>query len=134
MNTMKKIFASVAVSALLAACGSSSTSSTTIASTTTVVSTTTTPAVIGEPLDISVTVGEDSDPDRIEIVDVGSSVTITLLNPTAADEYHLHGYDISSPKMAPGETATISFTASEAGTFELESHVTDDVLVVLEIS
>ena len=134
MNTMKKIFAGAVVSMLLAACGSSSSSTTTVVTTTTVASTTTTMAINGETLEIDVTVGEDSDPDRIEIVDLGSPVTITLLNPTAGDEYHLHGYDISTPEMAAGESATISFTASEAGTFELESHVTNDVLVVLEIS
>jgi len=131
---MKRILVSVATSALLAACGSSSTTQTTLAPTTTVAATTTTVAANEEPLEISVTVGEDSDPDRIEIVDLGSSVAITLLNPTATDEYHLHGYDIATPTMNAGESATISFTASEAGTFELESHVTGDVLVVLEIS
>lgn len=134
---MKKILAGVVASVFLTACGSSSTSSTsstTKDSTTTVASTTTTLDIAEELLEVSVTIGEDSDPDRIEIVDLGSSVTITLVNPEAEDEYHLHGYDISTPKMAPGETATISFTASEAGTFEVESHITDEVLVVLEIS
>lgn len=130
---MKKLCVLIPFFGLLAACGSSTSSDTTVATSTTVVQTTTTPAV-GEPLEINVTVGEDSDPDRIEIVDLGSSVTITLMNPNAADEYHLHGYDISTKKMEPGMPATISFTATEAGTFELESHITDDVLVVLEIS
>lgn len=131
---MKKLCVIVPLVGLLAACGSSTSTDTTVATSTTVVQTTTTAPMAGEPLEIDVTVGEDSDPDRIEIVDLGSSVTITLVNPDAADEYHLHGYDISTKKMEPGVPATISFTATEAGTFELESHVTDNVLVVLEIS
>lgn len=131
---MKKLCVIVPLLGLLAACGSSASTDTTVVTTTTVMQTTTTAPAAGEPLEIDVTVGEDSDPDRIEIVDLGSSVTITLVNPNAEDEYHLHGYDISTKKMAPGMPATISFTATEAGTFELESHVTNDVLVVLEIS
>ena len=131
---MKKLCVLIPFFGLLAACGSSTSSDTTVATSTTIVQTTTTTPAVGEPLEIDVTVGEDSDPDRIEIVDLGSSVTITLMNPNAADEYHLHGYDISTKKMEPGMPATISFTATEAGTFELESHITDDVLVVLEIS
>jgi hypothetical protein len=130
---MKKLCVIVPLVAVLAACGSSTSTDTTVATSTTVPQTTTVPAT-GEPLEIDVTVGDDSDPDRIEIVDLGSSVTITLVNPNSADEYHLHGYDISTKKMAPGVPATISFTATKAGTFELESHITENVLVVLEIS
>lgn len=132
---MKRFFGMSAIVMVLSACGSSSSTDTTVATSTTLAQkTTTTLPMSGEPLEIEVTVGEDSDPDRIEIVDLGSSVTITLTNPNAADEYHLHGYDISTKKMEPGMSATLSFTATEAGFFELESHITNDVLVVLEVS
>lgn len=131
---MKRILGVSLLLGVFAGCGSSETTQTTIASTTTVVQTTTTAPVVGEPLEIEITVGEDSSPDRIELVELGTPVQITLVNPDAEDEYHLHGYDITSKKMAVGVPATLSFTASQAGTFELESHISNDVLVVLEIS
>jgi uncharacterized lipoprotein YajG len=125
---MKKLFAACAALMMLAGCATSET----VATTTTAVATTTT--VAPEPLDIDVIVGENSGNERIEVVALGDDVRITLVNPTQEDEYHLHGYDIVSKKMAPGAPATLTFTANVAGTFELESHVTNDVLVVLEIS
>lgn len=128
MTTMKKLFAACAALMMLAGCATSET----VATTTTAVATTTT--VAPEPLDIDVIVGENSGNERIEVVALGDDVRITLVNPTQEDEYHLHGYDIVSKKMAPGAPATLTFTANVAGTFELESHVTNDVLVVLEIS
>ena len=39
----------------------------------------------------------------------------------------------SSRQVAEGETATFNFVADQAGTFEVESHVTDDVLLVIEV-
>jgi uncharacterized lipoprotein YajG len=129
MATMKKLFAACAAFIMLAGCATSET----VATTTTAVATTTT-TVAPEPLDIDVIVGENSGDERIEVVALGDDVRITLVNPTQEDEYHLHGYDIVSKKMAPGAPATLTFTANVAGTFELESHVTNDVLVVLEIS
>jgi uncharacterized lipoprotein YajG len=125
---MKKLFAACAALMMLAGCATSET----VATTTTAVPITTT--VAPEPLDIDVIVGENSGNERIEVVALGDDVRITLVNPTQEDEYHLHGYDIVSKKMAPGAPATLTFTANVAGTFELESHVTNDVLVVLEIS
>lgn len=125
---MKRLFGACAVLVMLTGC----TTSDTVATTTTVAITTTT--ATPEPLEIEVIVGENSGDERIEVVALGDDVRITLVNPTQEDEYHLHGYDIVSKKMEPGAPATLSFTADVAGTFELESHVTNDVLVILEIS
>lgn len=126
---MKKVLGACAVLMMIVSgCASSDSTNSTI----TTVAATTTVAV--EPLEIDVTVGENSGNDRIEVVALGDEVRITLVNPTQEDEYHLHGYDIVSKKMAPGAPATLSFTANVAGTFELESHVSNEVLVVLEIS
>lgn len=83
---------------------------------------------------ISVTVGVDSSPDRVEEVALGQEVALTLTNPDADDEFHLHGYDLGGGETVKGEAKTFSFTASEAGEFELESHVTGDVLVVVKVS
>jgi hypothetical protein len=82
---------------------------------------------------ISVTVGVDSSPDRVEEVALGQEVALTLTNPEADDEFHLHGYDLGGGVTTKGETTTLTFSATEAGEFELESHVTGDVLVVVKV-
>ncbi|MFM9083124.1 MAG: hypothetical protein ACKOQ7_04410, partial [Actinomycetota bacterium] len=76
---------------------------------------------------------ESDSANRIEKVALGAQVTVTLSNPGSHDEFHLHGYDISTGPVEAGEEASISFTADRAGTFEIESHETDEVLVTLEI-
>lgn len=86
-----------------------------------------------QPVAISVVVGEDTGPDRVETVAVGATVKVTLTNPDSTDDFHLHGYDLSTGDVAAGEEVVISFTADRAGSFELESHETGDVLVVLEV-
>ena len=90
-------------------------------------------AKVAGPTEISVTVGTDSAADRIEEVALGSQVNITLTNPNADDEFHLHEYDLSTGDTPKGESAVISFTADKAGLFDLESHVTDEVLVIISI-
>jgi len=90
-------------------------------------------AKIAGPIEISVTVGTDSATDRVEEVPLGSQVNITLTNPNADDEFHLHEYDLSTGETPKGEAAVISFTADKAGLFDLESHVTDEVLVIISI-
>ena len=90
-------------------------------------------AKIAGPIEISVTIGTDSATDRVEEVPLGSQVNITLTNPNADDEFHLHEYDLSTGETPKGEAAVISFTADKAGLFDLESHVTDEVLVIISI-
>ena len=90
-------------------------------------------AKVAGPIEISVTVGTDSATDRVEEVPLGSQVNITLTNPNADDEFHLHEYDLSTGDTPKGEAAVISFTADKAGLFDLESHVTDEVLVIISI-
>jgi hypothetical protein len=90
-------------------------------------------AKVAGPMEISVTVGTDSAVDRVEEVSLGSQVNITLTNPNAVDEFHLHEYDLTSGETPKGEAAVISFTADKAGDFDLESHVTDEVLVVISV-
>ena len=85
------------------------------------------------PTEISVVVGTDSSPDRIEEVTLGANVQVTLSNPNADDEFHLHGYDLSPGETKMGQVSIISFTADKAGDFEIESHVTEDVLVIIRV-
>ena len=106
------------------------TSETTQASSTTVVATTADDGIAR----INVTVGVDSGPDRIEEVPLGSQVELTLVNPEEDDEFHLHGYDLGGDETPAGEEKVFAFAATEAGDFEVESHATSDVLVVIRVS
>ena len=47
-----------------------------------------------------------------------------------SDEAHLHGYDLSA-ELQPGVPATLTFTASIPGIFELE--LEDDGTLIAEI-
>jgi hypothetical protein len=93
----------------------------------------TAPPVATNLVNVSVTVGKDSSPTREEKVKLNATVQIALLNPTADDEFHLHGYDIEQAQKA-GEQGLLSFVADKAGRFELESHVTNAPLVILVVA
>ena len=54
--------------------------------------------------------------------------------PEADDEFHLHGYDMTTGKTKKGETSTITFVADKAGEFEVESHVSEQVYVTIVVS
>ena len=130
---------------LCASCGGGSSSGTsnqlaveTSVIPTTTVSDTTTTAVTAtgddEIVRIDVTVGVDSGPDRIENVAVGRQIELTVVNPEDDDEFHVHGYDLGGDETAAGEEKVFAFTATEAGDFEVESHATGEVLVVIRVS
>jgi hypothetical protein len=67
-------------------------------------------SVVGGPKDIEVEQGE-----TVRIV----------VTADAADEIHLHGYDITR-NATPGQPARFRFEASAEGAFEIESHVAAD--------
>ena len=125
----------VALVLALSACGGSATTDTTSSAVDSSAPVTTDPAA-GKlaPVTINVTVGTDSGADRRESVALGAPVTVNLVNPGGDDEFHLHGYDLSTGETPKGVTSSISFTAEKAGEFELESHVSGEVLVVLVVS
>ena len=115
----------------LVACSSDSSTSDTIAVVTTVASTEST---IGDgSVTIDVVVGENSGPDRVEEIPLGSQVTLNFTNNEAEDEYHVHGYDLGNGVTKKGDTKTFTFTADKAGDYEVESHLTETVLVVLRV-
>ena len=68
--------------------------------------------------------------ERIE-VPLGAEVTLRL---TAAvdDRAHLHGYEVEKDLPA-GVPTDLVFTANMAGTYEVESHVTDAVWINLVV-
>lgn len=83
------------------------------------------------PVQIDVVVGKDSGEDRIEHVTVGSDITLNITNPDAADEFHVHGIELEQAVDA-GVMATFNFTIDKAGSYEVESHITEDVLIIIE--
>jgi hypothetical protein len=126
---MRRILIGMSVTvALLAGCSSSSSTDTTVA-----LETTDTTAVTTAVVEISLIVGENAGADMMQTVPLGSSVRITVVNPNGADEIHVHGYDISTGEMAQGQEAVIEFVASNAGTFDIESHVSEEVVLVLTV-
>jgi ABC-type Fe3+-hydroxamate transport system substrate-binding protein len=126
---MKKLLIGMsAIIVLLAGCSSSSSSDTTVA-----LETTDTIAVTAEVIEIDLIVGENTGVNIMQTVPLGSSVRITVVNPNGADEIHVHGYDISTGEMAQGQEAVIEFVASNAGTFEIESHISEEVVFVLTV-
>ena len=95
----------------------------------------TVPTVATElPYFISVTVGSDDSPPRVEDVPLGASVTIDVVNPTAPDEFHLQGYELGAGQvMGPGEATSLAFVADRPGDFVLESLTTRTVLLTLHV-
>lgn len=84
-----------------------------------------------EIVEFAITVGKDSGRESTLTVQAGTEVRLVLTNPNEDDEFHLHGYDLGGAMTPAGEEAIIQFTASEVGEFEVESHMTGDVLMVL---
>ncbi len=86
---------------------------------------------------ITVTVGTDdfttSGGTRVVSVPKGTDVTVEVTDPNADQEYHLHGYDVEVA-AAKGATGKIQFVADQAGSFDLESHDTEQVLLVIVVS
>ena len=64
---------------------------------------------------------------------MGSTVRLSITNPSEDDEEHLHGDDLTTGEVPTGETAIIEFVADVAGSFELESHHSGDLLMTLVV-
>ena len=69
---------------------------------------------------------------RVENVKLGDNVILRLTSDSDED-YHVHGYDLEQ-KVAAGVEAQFEFKADMAGDFEVESHVTNNVYVVLHVA
>jgi hypothetical protein len=84
----------------------------------------------GIPATESVTIDLDADsgvPEEASVV-LGTPVTINVIA-EVEDEFHLHGYDIEQT----GDDVTFKFVADKLGDFELESHDTGEVLLILSV-
>jgi hypothetical protein len=125
---MKK-FALTAVAVFaLSSCGGASTSDTTMAPDTTAIAST------SDTEKFTLTVGENSGETNIISFTEGSNVELTIINPDDDDEVHLHGYDLTTGDLPKGEKGVISFVADEAGDFEVESHISEEVLSIVRIA
>jgi hypothetical protein len=119
----------------LAACSSDSASTDTVAVVVTeATNSDPTTTVDDGRIAIDVIVGENSGEDRVEEIPLGSEVTLNFTNPQADDEYHVHGYDLGGGVTKKGETKTFTWTADKAGVYEVESHISETVLVILRVS
>jgi len=86
------------------------------------------------PVFISVSVGVDDSPARVENAPLGASVTIDVVDLQEADEYHPQGYELGAGEVnGPGQTYTFNFTANVAGDFVLESLTTGAILLTLHV-
>jgi hypothetical protein len=86
----------------------------------------------GDAVEIIIDVDDPAQIGKTWPVGLGQTVILRLLSDTD-QEYHVHGYDIETPAAA-GVEATMEFTADQAGDFEVESHTTEAVLAILQVS
>ena len=70
--------------------------------------------------------------DRVVKVALGSAVTITLTDPYEDQDYQLHVYDVGA-EAKKGEPGVISLVVDQAGQFDVESHTTGKMLLVLVV-
>jgi hypothetical protein len=69
---------------------------------------------------------------QVEQVALGHTVILALLSDTDR-EYHVHGYDLVATAPA-GTERVFEFTADRAGSFDVEDHVSGEILRVLEVA
>ena len=131
MRTVRALALIPAALMLLGACGDDTSSPTTVD--TAIADDSSSGVPLSGPVQIDVVVGTDSGEDRIEHVTVGSEITLNITNPDAADAFHIHGIELEQ-SVGPGVMATFNFTIDAAGTYGVESHLTDDVLIIIEAS
>jgi ABC-type Fe3+-hydroxamate transport system substrate-binding protein len=70
--------------------------------------------------------------ERIVKVALGAAVTITLTDANEDQDYHLHVYDVGV-EAKKGEPGVISLVVDQAGQFDVESHTTGKLLLVLVV-
>jgi hypothetical protein len=68
---------------------------------------------------------------QVEQVPLGQTVVLALLSDTDR-EYHVHGYDLLGAAPA-GVERVFEFTADRAGRFDVEDHVSGEIIRVLEV-
>jgi hypothetical protein len=88
-------------------------------------------AVSGNFVEILVNADDAGAYGQVEQVALGQTVVLALLSDTDR-EYHIHGYDLVA--QAPAATEQVfEFTADRSGRFDVEDHVSGEILRVLEV-
>ena len=82
-------------------------------------------------IEVEVAGGKPADGVERHRIDVGDTVTITVIGDTT-DELHIHGYDLLV-KFSPGQPGSITFEAKIPGIFEVESHHRGDLVMELQV-
>ena len=77
---------------------------------------------------VTIEVDADSGAPVEQTVPLGTPLTIHVVS-AESHEFHLHGYDVEQE----GTDVTFTLTADEAGEFELETHDTEVVVMVLTV-
>jgi hypothetical protein len=85
----------------------------------------------GDSVEIIINVDDPTQVGKTYQVPLGQTVVLRLLSDTD-QEYHVHGYDLEQ-KVAAGVEASFEFTADQAGSFEVESHTTNQLLATLQV-
>ena len=91
------------------------------------------PASQAQALNLEITLaGGSAEPngERRDVA-VGTTVVITVTS-DRDDEVHVHGYDLEIPVKA-GRTVTKKFVADQSGSFEIESHEPELLIVQLQV-
>lgn len=127
---MRKLCIAVVAACVLSSCGGNSTAS----DTTSIDNTTDTTVVAGDEFEYTMTIGENTGADVVIEVVLGQSVTLKVVNPKSHDEVHLHGYDLSTGTIEKGEVGTMTFSATQTGEFEIESHETEELVSILKVT
>jgi hypothetical protein len=87
--------------------------------------------IAGDFVEILVNADDTAAYGQVEQVPLGFTVVLALRSDMDR-EYHVHGYDLEQRTPA-GTEQVFEFTADQAGEFEVEDHVSGDVLRVLEV-
>ena len=126
---MKRFCVALFTCCALVSCGGSNKT----ASTTSIAATADTldPANVFE---YTITVGENTGTDVVIEVPQGTTVSLSVVNPSSHADVHLHGYDLSTGSIEKGKTGSMMFEATKTGDFEIESHETGELISILRVT
>lgn len=84
----------------------------------------------GEPATESVSILIDADGGETQEVSVALGTPMTIrVRASKSDEFHLHGYDLK----LTGSDVTFNFVADRLGDFELETHDSGQLVMMLTV-
>lgn len=84
----------------------------------------------GEPATESVSILVDADSGETQDVSVALGTPMTIrIRSTTSEEFHLHGYDLE----LTGTDVTFTFVADKLGDFELETHGSGALILLLSV-